>query len=246
MEGLHISLKAEELFKIFGLGVTNSMLSTIIVFLFCMSLVLIYRLSKANGHYFVHGLVSSMYNFSESIVGPKKADIFFPLFATFFIYILFSNWFGLIPGIGGIFWKTLGGEGNHGAVEQVHLFRAPTADLNTTIALALISVFAAQYYGFKHLGLKKQLSKYFDFSNGLNFYVGILELISEISKILSFSFRLFGNVFAGEVLLLIVGILIPLIATTPFLFLELAVGFIQAFVFAMLSLVFISLSVEHH
>lgn len=245
MEGIHISLKAEELFKIAGLGITNSMLATVIVTIVCIALVLIYKNAKSSGHFLLHGAVSSLYNFSESIVGPKKAEIFFPLFATFFIYILLSNWFGLIPGLGGIFWKTAGENPAHGSSE-VHLLRAPTADLNTTVALAIVSVIAAQYYGFKHLGLKKQLKKYFDFSNGLNFYVGILELISEISKLLSFSFRLFGNVFAGEVLILIIGFLIPLFATTPFLFLEIIVGFIQAFVFSMLSLIFISLSVEHH
>ena len=239
MDGLHISLKAEPVFNIGTFEITNSMLAALIVGLVCISLVVIYRLSRAGGHYFLHGFVSGMYNFSESIVGPKKAEVFFPLCAIFFIYILFSNWFGLIPGISGIFW--------HGADHhEVHFLRAPTADLNTTVALAVISVIAAHWYGFRSLGLKKQLKKYFDFSSPLAFYVGILELISEFSKILSFSFRLFGNIFAGEVLLIIIAFLVPLVASTPFLFLELIVGAIQAFVFSMLSLIFISLSVEHH
>jgi len=243
MEGLHISLKAEEVFHLFGYSVTNSMLATVAVTVFFFVIVILFQFKKSTAHAFIRGTVAALYNFSESIVGEKKAQIFFPLFATFFLYIIFSNWFGLIPGLGGLFWNTAG-EGGHG--ESVHLLRAPTADLNTTLALAIFSVFAAQYYGFKYLGAKTHLSKFFDFSNPLNFFVGILELISEVSKILSFSFRLFGNVFAGEVLLLVIGFLIPLVATTPFLILELFVGFIQALVFAMLSLVFISLAVDHH
>jgi F-type H+-transporting ATPase subunit a len=243
MEGLHISLKAEEVFHLFGYSVTNSMLATVAVSLFFFIVVIIFQNKKSTAHAFIRGTVAGLYNFSESIVGEKKAQIFFPVFATFFLYIIFSNWFGLLPGLGGVFWKT---EGTDGHGEAVHLLRAPTADLNTTLALAIFSVLTAQFYGFKYLGAKVQLSKFFDFSNPINFFVGILELISEVSKILSFSFRLFGNVFAGEVLLLVIGFLIPLVATTPFLILELFVGFIQALVFAMLSLVFISLAVEHH
>ena len=125
------------------------------------------------------------------------------------------------------------------------LFRGPTADLNTTIALALISVFMIQFYGFKHLGLK-YLKKFFNFSNPINAFIGILELISEFSRIISFAFRLFGNIFAGEVLLTVISFLIPFIAPLPFLGLEIFVGFIQALVFTMLSLVFISMATSHH
>jgi F-type H+-transporting ATPase subunit a len=239
MEGLHISLKAEEVFNIFNISITNSMFATIIVLVVCILISFSYQQKKSTFHYIIHSIVASLYNFSESIVGPKKAEVFFPLFATFFIFVILSNWFGLIPGLSAVFIKT-----GHG--EAAHLLRAPTADLNTTIALAIISVLSAQYYGFKHHGFIKQIGKYINFKSPLDFFVGILELISEFSKLLSFSFRLFGNVFAGEVLLLVVGFLVPLFATTPFMLLELFVGFIQAFVFAMLSLVFISLSVESH
>ncbi len=127
----------------------------------------------------------------------------------------------------------------------VPIFRGATADLNTTIALALISVFMIQYYGLKHLKLK-YLKKFFDFSNPINAFIGILELVSDFSKIISFAFRLFGNIFAGEVLLTVISFLIPFLVPLPFIGLEIFVGFIQALVFTMLTLVFISMATAHH
>ena len=238
METLHISLKAEELLNIYGFGVTNSNLATAVVVLVIVLLAFLYRLNVAPVNYLVHGLISSLYKFSETIVGEKYAQQFFPLFATLFVFIILMNWFGLIPGLTGVYVANALGE-------KVHLFRGPTADLNTTIALALVSVFMVQYYGLRSLGLKVHLSKYFDFRSPIQFFVGILELISEFTRILSFSFRLFGNIFAGEVLLLVIGFLVPLLATTPFIALEIFVGFIQAFVFSMLTLVFVSNATAH-
>lgn len=130
------------------------------------------------------------------------------------------------------------------------LFRPGSADLNTTTALALISVFITQIVGFKTLGIG-YLKKFFNFKNPIAFFVGILELISEFAKIISFSFRLFGNIFAGEVLLAVMLMLAPYFVPIPFYGLEIFVAVIQAFVFAMLTLVFIKLATishteEHH
>lgn len=128
----------------------------------------------------------------------------------------------------------------------IPLFRAGTADLNTTLALALISVGLTQFIGFKYLGLS-YLTKFFNFKQGpIYTFVGILELVSEFAKILSFAFRLFGNVFAGEVLLAVIAFILPIIAPIPFLGLEIFVGFIQALVFAMLSLVFMGMATHAH
>ncbi len=124
-------------------------------------------------------------------------------------------------------------------------FRAGTADLNTTIALALISVGLTQYIGFKHLGFS-YIKKYINFSSPIMFFVGILETILEFAKIMSFAFRLFGNIFAGEVLLAVMTFLVPIIVPMPFYGLELFVGFIQALVFSMLSLVFFNLATLGH
>lgn len=136
-------------------------------------------------------------------------------------------------------------ESDQQTTEFVPFFRAGTADLNTTLALAISSIFLVQVFGIQTLRLH-YFKKFFDFSNPINAYVGILELISEFAKIISFAFRLFGNIFAGEVLLAVIGFLVPIIAPMPFYGLELFVGFIQALVFAMLSLVFFNMATQGH
>ncbi|KKQ82774.1 MAG: ATP synthase subunit a [Candidatus Woesebacteria bacterium GW2011_GWA1_38_8] len=137
-------------------------------------------------------------------------------------------------------------EYHHGEKVLVPFLRSPNASLSITIALALISVVTVQILSIKALGGKKYLGKFFNFKNPINGFVGILELISEFSKILSFSFRLFGNVFAGEVLLMVMMFLIPLIIPVPFLILEIFVGLIQALVFTMLTTIFIVVATEEH
>lgn len=128
--------------------------------------------------------------------------------------------------------------------EFIPLMRAATADLNMTLALAIIAVLAMEYFGFSMLG-PKYSKRYFNFTNPIMFFIGILEIVSDLSKVISFAFRLFGNIFAGEVLLTIIAFLMPFIAPTPFLFLELFVGFIQALVFSTLTSVFINVAVSH-
>jgi F-type H+-transporting ATPase subunit a len=130
-------------------------------------------------------------------------------------------------------------------VKMVPIFRAATADLNTTLALAIISVFLTQVFGVSHLGLS-YFKKFIDFSNPINFFVGILEIVLEFAKVISFAFRLFGNIFAGEVLLVVMTYLIAILVPAPFYALELFVGFIQALVFSMLSLIFFNLATKSH
>ena len=125
-------------------------------------------------------------------------------------------------------------------------FRGPNADLNTTLALALISVSITQYLSIKTLGIKNYIARFINLKNPIKFFVGILEIISEFAKILSFSFRLFGNIFAGEVLLAVMVFLIPVLVPVPFLALEVFVGFIQALVFTMLTTIFIVVATEGH
>jgi len=193
---------------------------------------------------------------TTNISGQNKGKQFFPLIFTLFIFILTLNWIGLIPGVGTIGFKEkveLSSESSTSTNQnETHeakftpLFRAGTADLNTTLALAIISMVAVQYYAVKHIGLKHHLGKFFNFSGPIEFFVGILELISEFAKVISFAFRLFGNIFAGEVLLAVMVFLIPFLIPVPFLGLEIFVGLIQAFVFAMLTLVFLTLATEEH
>jgi F-type H+-transporting ATPase subunit a len=130
--------------------------------------------------------------------------------------------------------------------KSVPLFRAGTADLNLTLALGLISVFMIQFFGFRYQGLS-YISKYLNFSSPINFFIGILELISEFGKIISFGFRLFGNIFAGEVLIGVLMYLTKVLVPVPFYGLEIFVGMIQAVVFSMLSLVLFNMAtIGHH
>jgi F-type H+-transporting ATPase subunit a len=214
----------------------------------------------------VEAIIEMFYNFVEGVAG-ENAQTFFPLVATFFFFILLSNWMGILPGFGSIgIW-----EEHKGHLVLIPFFRSANAHLSTTIALATISVGATQYFGFKLLGLPF-LGRYFTFkstsrreetpaTSGMerfvgklggfmervaNTFVGILELISEFIKIMSFSFRLFGNIFAGEVLLIVVSFLCAFLASLPFMLLEIFVGFVQALIFSMLSLVFFMIATAHH
>lgn len=127
----------------------------------------------------------------------------------------------------------------------IPVLRPGSADLNTTLALAMFSIALTQFFGIKYLSLG-YFKKFINFSNPIMFFVGILELVSEFAKIISFAFRLFGNIFAGEVLLVVMAFLAPLVVPMPFYGLELFVGFIQALVFSMLSLVFFNMATHSH
>lgn len=242
---VHISLAAEKVFEIGSFPVTNSLLTSWIVMVLVTIFSLVVRLRMSlvpnNLQSIAEMIIDGLRNLFEGVL-HEKTKIFFPLLATIFIYIILLNWIGLLPGMGTIGLKEI--EEGHEAF--IPLFRAGTADLNTTFMLALIAVVTVQFYGLKTLGLT-YLKKFVNFKNPIYFFVGILEIISEFSRIISFAFRLFGNIFAGEVLLTVIAFLFPLIAPIPFLGLELFVGFIQAVVFSMLTSVFLSLaaSSEH-
>lgn len=240
---VHISLRAEELFRIGDFPVTNALLMSLLTFvvLGLGSYLLWRKISVVPGK--VQGIfelvLEAILDLMDSVLGDRrKSEKYLPLVATIFLFVMVSNWLGLLPGVGSIFMHTHEGE--------APLFRSAAADLNFTLALGVLAVIAINILGILAIGIKKHAGKFFDFSNPINFFVGILELISEFAKIISFSFRLFGNVFAGEVLLTIVAFLVPYIIPLPFLFLETFVGFIQAFVFAMLALVFVAIATTEH
>ena len=125
--------------------------------------------------------------------------------------------------------------------------RSANTDINTTLGIALIAMFMVQFWGISTLGFFGHIGKFINVREGpIGFFVGILEAISEIARIISFTFRLFGNIFAGEVLLVAMAFLLPLVGIIPFLGLELFVGIIQAFIFAMLTLVFAVMATTSH
>ena len=240
---MHISIAAEKIGFLFGLPITNSLLATrdvmavLIVWAYLttrnMSLVPSYAQSVGEL------LVGGFYDFFGSVMG-RHIRMVFPLLMSIFFFIITANWFGLLPGVGTVgFFKETGHE-----TEFVPLLRGATADINMTVALALVAVFAIQYFGFKTSGIHYG-KRFINISNPINFFIGVLEIVSEVSKVISFAFRLFGNIFAGEVLLAGMAFLMPFLAPLPFLTLELFVGFIQALVFAMLTAVFLNVAIAH-
>ena len=151
---------------------------------------------------------------------------------------------GILPGVGAITIQSM----VDGHAEALPLFRSMNADVNMTLVVALISMITVQVVGISTLGILPYASKYFvaPWKDPIGTFVGLLELMGELSRVISFTFRLFGNVFAGEVLLVVVGFLVPYIAPIPFLGLEIFVGFVQSLVFAVLTLVFLKMAMTGH
>ena len=272
----HISIKGETVFEILGFPITNSFIITILVVTLFSFIARYYyqeiqKEKRSLGFYGLHAIFVGLYGMFESVL-RSKVTIFYSLLGSFFFFILLSNWSGLVPGVGSILIKpqihseeivedeetaplAYEEEKNDYEDEEIHgtgkipLLRGGTADLNTTIALALVSVFMTQLYGFKFLGPIGHLKKYFDFRDPIMIMLGPLELVQEFARIISFAFRLYGNIFAGEVLLTIVPFLLPVFfsfVVAPMFLMEIFVGLVQALVFVMLSSVFINMAVSHH
>ena len=233
----HVALSAEKLFSIGPFPVTNSILTTWIVTLLLIAFAYFATKKIQAVPGFLQNIAESMVEAFQDLVSSVAGDktkVFLPIVTTFFFFIIVGNYFGLLPGVGSVgFFET-----HEGQKTFVPFFRSINSDLNTTLALALVSVFATHYLSIKYLGLGGYLGKFFSL-NPIFLFVGLLEIVSEITKLFSLSFRLFGNVFAGEVLLTTASTkLFAYIVPIPFYFLELLVGFVQALIFAMLTLVF--------
>ena len=173
----------------------------------------------------------------EETLGNRKLALkYFPIIFTIFIFILLANLLEFIPGIGsiGFFYEH----------EFIPMFRSVNTDLNMTIALAIISFITVEVAGVTVIGFFKYAGKFLNFKSVIGFFLGLIELVSEIIRLVSFSFRLFGNIFAGEVLIAVVSFLVPAILPVPLMGFEVFVGLVQAAIFALLTLMFIKLAVE--
>lgn len=238
---IEIVLHGEKLGEIAGFTITNAMVYSWFVTALIVLGAFLVRKKTALIPSRVQGLVESVLggtrDFMADILGSvKKADVFFPFIATLFFFILLNNWLALLP---------VGSLQFHGH----HIFRTTNSDLNHTLILAVLAVVMIQFFGVATLGFVKYAHKFFvnPLKDPIGAFIGILELVSEVAKMISFSFRLFGNIFAGEVLLVIISYLLPVGAPLPFMFLEMFVGLIQAVVFATLTLVFVKIATsEHH
>ena len=259
------SLPAEEVFTVFGFHVTNSIIGAwiTIVFLVGFSYVITRRMKIVPGRLqsIFELLVGWLYNFCKSVAGEENGRRFFPIVATIFLFVAFNAWLGLFPGFGSI--EIVNTEGHH-----VHLIRGANTDINTPLAIALFSFLFVEFFGFKTMGIR-YLKKFINvgqlfgglgkifrgkiraglsgiFTGCIDIFVGFLETLSELVRIVSFTFRLFGNMTAGELLILFVVFLIPWIVAVPFYGLEMLVGFVQALIFCGLTLVFLTLATAHH
>ena len=241
-EGLHITLASERLFELWGIPITNSLITTWVVMALLLfgawlvgrSLSLKPGRVQAGIEQFVEYLLGMM----ESTLGSRALALrYFPLIMTIFVFIFAANMFDFLPIFGSI------GFEQHG--EFVPLFHAVNADLNTTLALAIISFFAIELSGVLTLGVLKYGGKFINIRGGaMMFAVGLLELVGNLARLVSFSFRLFGAIFAGEVLLLVIVHFLPYIASVPFMAFEAFIGLLQAAVFAILTLAFIKIAIE--
>lgn len=206
-------------------------------------------------------LIEQALKLADQVTNDRKLSLkIFPLVFTIFIFILINNWLGIIPGVGSIGLI----ETAHGESVFVPFLRGATADINTTLALAIFAVIGSNIFGIAMIGLWNTFNKYFNirilfsiftkvrheptilFTAPITFAVGLIELVGEFAKVASLSFRLFGNVFAGEVLLASMSAILAFALPVPFIFLEIAVGVIQALIFSMLTLVYFTIAATNH
>lgn len=258
-------LPPEVVFHLFGFPVTNSIIGA----LFTMIVLVVFSYVVSRRMKVVPGRLQSafefllgwLYNLCQRVAGEENGRRFFPVVATIFLFVAFNAWFSLIPGFASI--EITNPEGH-----PVHLLRGANTDINMPLALALVSFVFVEYFGLRSRGIS-YLKKFINagqflgsigqivrgrlraglsglITGFIQIFVGFLEALSEFVRIVSFTFRLFGNMTAGEILLLIAAFLVPWVFALPFYGLELLVGFVQALIFSGLTLVFLTLAVAHH
>ncbi len=239
---MQIHLQSDTILQVGNFPITNALITTWVVMLILgVTSWLVTRNLKdvpSTLQNILESIIDAILKLIDTVTGNRElSNKFFSLLATLFLFILCANWIGLLPGVGSI---GILKEGTHGVTP---LFRGSTTDLNTTMALSFIVVMIIQITGIKMFGWH-YFKKFFNFKSGTQFFVGILELISEFTRFIAFTFRLFGNMFAGKVLIIVVTTLIPFVVPSPFIALEVFVGLIQALVFVMLTLLFLKLVVS--
>jgi len=251
---------AEPIFHIGNFTVTNSLFTSwfalIIIVIFAWRVSRKVNMIPRGVQNFAEAVIEFFMDFFDSITGSReKTTKFFPFVFTFFVFIIVCNILGLLPGVG-TFGQVVA-EGGHKVF--IPYFRGTSADLNTTLALATIGVVASHIVSIMALGFWKYINKFFNVKafldipgkikqdpsvilvNPIKFLVGLMEIISELAKVASLSFRLFGNVFAGEVLLASMSAILAFGLPLPFMFLEVMVGVIQALIFSVLILSYLSM-----
>lgn len=243
--GIHVALAPYVVGEFFGVPITATLITSWLCMAFLvLGAVLIYRrlsLVPGKGQSVAEMMIGGVYDYMADVLESRAlATRYFPIVMTIFLFILTLNWFGLFPGVTSIGQYVE----YHGSEKFIPYLYPAATDLNITLAFALIAFFTIQFSGIVAIGAFKYSGKFINFSSPLAFAVGIIELISEIARLISFSFRLFGNIFAGKTLLVVVMFFVPYVVPVPVMAFEVFVGFIQAFVFAILTLFFIKIAVE--
>ncbi len=259
-----VTLYAEKLTDFGSFHITNALLTSttavIVIGVIAVAIRLTLREVPRGIQNFFEVLMEGALNLCDQVTNSRKISTkVFPLALSVFLFILVNNWLGLLP-IGGL---GLIETGEHGKA-FIPFLRSGTADINTTIALAIMAVVSANLFGIFSIGIWKTFNKYVNLKAlgsvltkvrkeptvlvvaPVTFFVGLLELIGEFAKVASLSFRLFGNVFAGEVLLMAMSNILPFLLPIPFLFLEIFVGLIQALIFSILVLVYFTIAAQDH
>jgi len=238
--GINVILAPEQLGTLWGLPITNTLLTSwvVIVVLAVIALVIGSRVKMIPSRFqtLLEWLFGFVYDYIAEILESRDmARKFFPFLCTIFLFVFTSNLLEFTPGVGS-FGITRGGV-------FIPLLRSVNTDLNVTLMLAILSFLVIEITGIVTIGVVKYGGKFLNFHSVIGFFVGLIELFSEIARIISFSFRLFGNIFAGEVLILVVIYFLPYVAPVPVMMFEVFVGFVQAAIFALLTLFFIKIAI---
>jgi F-type H+-transporting ATPase subunit a len=234
--GIHVAIAAEKLGEFLGIPITNTLVASFlaIAFLIVLALFVGQRLRMVPSRMqsvFEHA-VEGIYDYvAETLESREMARTYFPLIVTIFLFIWIANMMEFLPGIGSILY--------HGEP----LLRSVNTDLNTPLALSLISFFVIEITGILTIGFVKYGGKFITFRSPIDFAVGFIELIGELVRVVSLSFRLFGNILAGEVVLTVAKYFVPYFLPVPLMMFEIFIGTLQAAIFALLTLFFIKLAI---
>ncbi len=237
--GIHVALKPYIVGHFFGVPITATLITTWLTMAFLIGLFFFISrkpsLIPKKAQSIAEMVVGGVYDYMSDVLESRKMALtYFPIVMTIFIFVLALNWIGLLPGVTAIGL-------NHDGHFTPLLYPAAT-DLNITIAFAIIAFLTIEIAGVVALGTFKYIGKFINFHSPLAFIIGIIDLISELARLISFAFRLFGNIFAGKTLLVVIMFFIPYIVPVPLIAFEVFVGFIQAFIFAVLTLFFIKVA----
>ncbi|QSH39548.1 F0F1 ATP synthase subunit A [Candidatus Kaiserbacteria bacterium] len=242
--GIHIALAAEQVGVFFGIPITNTLITSWIVMLILATIAFFVgrnlKVIPGRIQIFFEEMLSFILGYmSEVLEDAKLARKLFPLITTLFIFIALSNLLEFTPGIGSLGFVE---STSHGEVFTAVL-RSVNTDLNVTLALAVIAFLTIEIVGAATLGTLTYAGKFLNFKSVIGFFVGIIELFSEFARLISFSFRLFGNILAGEVLIVVIASFVPYFLPVPMMLFEVFVGLIQAAIFALLTLFFVKIAI---